>query len=66
LKFLDPTQPGQIMRAIAEAVIDVPSILAINFPAFNVRVTATKTRARFAFHFREMRWPDKLARAAVN
>jgi len=49
VKFLDPEQPGQITNAIAEAVIDVVSILATNFPAFYVRVRQGK--CAHAVHF---------------
>jgi hypothetical protein len=61
LKFLDPAQPGQIIALpIAEAVIDAPQTLAINYPGFLCSNTPTKTRARFAFQASS--WSDSTAR----
>jgi len=55
LEFLDPAQLGQIIRAIAEPVIDVVSILAAISSGFLCSGTPTKMRARVAFHLQEMR-----------
>src|SRR4249920_939020 len=53
LKFLDPAQPGQIIALpIAEAVIDAPQTLAINYPGFHVRIRQRKRAHALPFKLR--------------
>jgi len=58
LKFLDPAQPGQIIRAVAEAVID-----AFNprdqFPAFNVRLQQRKRAQPLPFTSEKCVWSNR-------